>query len=498
MRRPLGTKTAADFAISLWRDQDGIILPYVTVMLVVIIGVAVLAIDGARLMSLQTQLQSGADALALTGAAELDRLPDAEMRAREAMTKLIANSTLFGTSSNRSVEISQVAFYSRLPESDDSPMTQAAPAAEATAARFLSVTVKPVSLNTILPAAVFGGSSTVSAGASAVAGFDQAICQGTPLFVCNPYEQPGMGYSEASRSLETSESQAAIRRRLIRLRQHGNSDNPYAAGDYGFLDASTIPTGTSGTLDALASARPAACFVQNGVAFRPAFLANARDAFNVRFDMYEGSMSGRQNDPDFRPSLNVRKGYVGGGGGANAGNCGATPGTNWPIGSPPNQASGLPLDLEWPFMNGRMGNGLWDFSTYWQVNHGADGRPPPLVNGEAATNADPPSRYEVYRYEIEHGYVADRSAGGESGAPACYGGGALSDAPDRRVLYAAIINCQSLSLRGGVEASTPVAAFGKFFLTLPLQGSQTDLYVEAIGLIRPGDRADFEMVQLYR
>jgi len=44
----------------------------------------------------------------------------------------------------------------------------------------------------------------------------------------------------------------------------------------------------------------------------------------------------------------------------------------------------------------------------------------------------------------------------------------------------------------------PVAAFGKFFLTLPLARFQTDLYVEMVGLVKPGDGADFDMVQLYR
>lgn len=57
---------------ALWADTDGVILPYVTVMLVVIIGVAVLALDGARFMYLQTELQNGADSLALSAAAELD------------------------------------------------------------------------------------------------------------------------------------------------------------------------------------------------------------------------------------------------------------------------------------------------------------------------------------------------------------------------------------------------------------------------------------------
>jgi hypothetical protein len=482
-------------ASAFWRDEDGIILPYVTVMLVVIVGVAVLAIDGARFMSLQTQLQNGADALALAGAAELDRMPDAESRAVTAMNTLLANSTIFGTGAGRNVQISHAEFYSRLPAGDNSPMSGGRRASEPVNARFLSVTVVPVSLNTILPAAIFGGSDTVSAGASAVAGFDQAVCPSTPLFVCNPYEQAGMNYSQASLALANAESQPAIRRRLIRLRQYGNSDVPYAAGDYGFLDAPTIATGQTGTMDALASARPAACFVANGVTIRQGELDNVREAFNTRFDLYQGSMSGRQNDPDFRPATNVRKGYIGGGGG---GACSATPAENWPIGSPPDQATGFPLDLDWPYMSGHMGNGLWDFSTYWQVNHGADGRAPPTIDGEAATNSNPPSRYEVYRYEIDHGYVGDHSPGGESGAPACYGGGRLSDNPDRRLLYAAIVNCESLGLRGGPETNVPVAAFGKFFLTLPLQSSQTDLYVEAAGLVKPGDGSDFEMVQLYR
>jgi hypothetical protein len=43
-----------------------------------------------------------------------------------------------------------------------------------------------------------------------------------------------------------------------------------------------------------------------------------------------------------------------------------------------------------------------------------------------------------------------------------------------------------------------VAAFGKLFLTLPLAQSQTDLYVELVGLVRPGDGVSFDVVQLYR
>jgi len=46
---------------SFWRDGGGMILPYVAIMLTVIVGMAALALDGGRFMSLQTQMQAAAD-----------------------------------------------------------------------------------------------------------------------------------------------------------------------------------------------------------------------------------------------------------------------------------------------------------------------------------------------------------------------------------------------------------------------------------------------------
>jgi len=490
---PSKQNTLANLARCFCADTQGLILPYVTMMLIVIIGVSVLALDGARYMSLQTQLQNGADALALAGAAELDRLPDARTRAVRAIENLVANGTLFGQ--ERRVQVLRVEFYSRLPADDSRPMSEGTLATDGTNARFVAVTVRPTTLTTLLPASFFGGANAVSAGAAAVAGFDQVVCQLTPLYVCNPSEVPGMSYEQASAALQEAAADPVSRRRLLRLRQYGDRNEPYAAGDYGFLQPAQMGSDTDEIMDAVAVERPDVCFIQNRVNFRLGALPAVREAFNVRFDIYEGSMSGRQNDPAYRPSLNVRKGYVGGGSSAA---CTARPGTDWPIGAPPGQVTGLPLDREWPFQGGRMGNGSWNFATYWQVNHGADGRVPPVIDGSTASNSNPPSRYDLYRYEIDQGYVGDRSPGGESGAPACYGGGILSDVPDRRVLYSAIVNCQSLGLVGSTQTNVPVAAFGKLFLTLPLQRSQTDLYVELTGLVKPGDDGNFEMVQLYR
>ena len=79
------------YARQFWSDDDGVILPYVAITLGVIIGLSALLLDGSRLMSVQTRLQNAADALALAGAAELDRRPDSIVRARMAVQDLIKN-----------------------------------------------------------------------------------------------------------------------------------------------------------------------------------------------------------------------------------------------------------------------------------------------------------------------------------------------------------------------------------------------------------------------
>ena len=195
---------------AFWGDTDGVILPYVTVMLVVIIGVSVLALDGARYMSLQTQLQNGADALALAAAAELDRTPTAIERASNAISK-------FGSGSNGNVKVAEIKFLSSLPARDSDPILPAHLTSDPTRAAFVEVTVEPIRMRTILPASIFGGSNVLTAGAQAVAGFDQVVCNFTPIFICNPFETPGMSYAQATEALVNASNDPAGQRKLIRL-----------------------------------------------------------------------------------------------------------------------------------------------------------------------------------------------------------------------------------------------------------------------------------------
>src|ERR1700733_13572374 len=106
----------------LWNDRDGVVLPYVAVMLIAIIGLSALALDASRLMSVQTQLQNAADALALAGAAELDRRPDSIIRAEAAIRGLIAN-PVSGTGIEQVAQVSNIDLLRSLPPSDDLPIT---------------------------------------------------------------------------------------------------------------------------------------------------------------------------------------------------------------------------------------------------------------------------------------------------------------------------------------------------------------------------------------
>jgi len=151
----------------LWTDTDGFILPYVTVLLIVIVGMSALALDGARYVSLQTQLQSGADQLALAAAAELNAQPDAIDRANAALTTTLASfqqSTLFGTGAYQTVTIASKFYLSDLPANDrttpiPSSLHVTEDATGSLLAHFVEVTVTPVAIPTIFPVSFFGGST---------------------------------------------------------------------------------------------------------------------------------------------------------------------------------------------------------------------------------------------------------------------------------------------------------------------------------------------------
>ena len=466
-----------------WRSKGGGVAIYVALLLPVLIMGAVIGVDAGRLYTLHTTLQQGADALALAGAAELDRKSSAITRANNAIATLVQNKQKFEASELTDITISQVRFLKDLPADDSAPIGSSHVTSDPRKVRFVEVTVTPGTLKTMFPASLLGGSDVATAAAQAVAGFDTAVCDFTPVYICNPYEGSGTSIFEAAKSPE-------MKRRLIALRQQGGSSSQYAPGNYGFLEPPTNP-GANELRDMLALVNPPACFLQSGVLLRPGFVATARDALNVRFDLYDGPMSGKKSNSAYRPSQNVRKGYSG-------------PNCNQDPAEPPDYM-GLPRDACFesgacPNMGGRMGDGDWNCQEYWATNFGSNPPPPGCIGTPSV------SRYDVYRYEIDHGLIANPSIGGETGAPQCYNAGELGDDPDRRILYGAVLNCQELDAEYGLSGSSspplPVEAFAKFFLTEPVgSGSDQDIFAELVGIIEPGNSSAGlvrDIVQLYR
>lgn len=459
---------------SLLTDTGGSAAVYVALTAATLVGVTALVVDGGRVMNLHTELQAAADSLALAGAAELDRRSDALTRAQRAINTLVANRQTLDAGGS-TVAVATVRFFSDLP-ADTSPLTAAFETTDPKQAHFVEVKVETRTMGTLFAQAVNWQAATATA--QAVAGFDDTVCNFMPLFMCNPFEGSGM-------TLEDVINDPDIRRRQIQMTSLAAGS--WFPGGFGYLEAPTGP-GASALGDALSMVKPPACYSGSSVDVKPGAMASMRHAMNVRFDMYEGSYNGKKNNPSYRPALNVTKGYVG------ASACNKNP-------AAPPVASGLPRDdcfatSSCPYMGGRMGDGQWDFDGYWAVNHPSVSAP----NGWSNLTPNLPSRYEVYRWEIDNGAIPNNGGGGENGNPECYSGGTLSDTPDRRVLYGAAIDCGSLGL-AGAATGVPVTAFVKMFITEPMPVPPDEsLYVEMISIIKPGTDDDIvrDTVQLYR
>ncbi|MFN4140911.1 pilus assembly protein TadG-related protein [Aestuariivirga sp.] len=524
---------------SLHADQSGMVLIYVTLLLPVIVGFALLAVDVGRFTTLQSSLQHGSDALALAGAAELDRRPDAITRSESAMNTFITRNKALFTSSAADVGWDDVetCYLSALPASDATPIDPATclprgTAAEietsSIAARFVQVIVDPKNYDTIFPASFIGAlSNTTSTSAEAVAGFQAAVCDFTTMFICNPYEESGnTNITEATELMKHFNRENGRLGRLINMKQTGGNNAQYFPGNFGFL----IPAGTSAnpgadTLrDNVAVVSPKACFLASGVELRTGAITAIRTGFNVRFDLYEGKLNGKKSHTDYRPAKNVRKGVWNDGGKGSACNPDDGNGVDDPNFSKLSRDTCF-ASSSCPYMGGRMGDGSWDRATYWKRAH-----------NQASWPSDLPSdatRYEVYQYELksEATLVKNDSNGapngGEYGNPRCWNGdqSKLSNTPDRRIFHAAILNCQALNassaygpIKGGSSNKLPVVAFAKFFITEPVQSANAanngkdpdrksdetvadgDVWAEMVGIDQPGsaDNVARDIVQLYR
>jgi hypothetical protein len=432
------------------------------------------------------------------------------------MTNLVANTDRFSTTNNQASLTypgSMTRRYLRsLPANDSDPIIAANvitdEVADAKEAQFVEVTVTPTGFAAIFPATFLSNSSVNSfnIGATAVAGFaGVVVCDMTPLFICNPF--PGSDLHDVANN-------QTFYRKGIKLVMGSTSWGP---GNMGFLRPEAVHGYGEGDLASdIARVDFPECVNSRGIYTQTGNITEkARAAFNTRFDMYGPHFSA--TDATVPPAPNIRRGYVFSPKNPNkAGtdSCAKEPAPADVAALNPKTFGGLTQDTAYPNFGGRLGNGLWDYESYKSANYWGSELDTFLdAGGNAYTNANPPSRYDLYKFEIDHNLVAKKSRGvaagtlpkdlyteGETGAPLCHA--TPSTDPDRRLIYAAIVDCDAYASElNGASGTIQAMAFASFFLTEPVVGAEVRAEVVDIdGNLGRGTMVDFakDNVQLYR
>lgn len=318
-RKPLLRPRAAHPApIPRKGDESGAIAIYVALMLPFLVGLSLLVIDGGRLFNLDTSLQNNVDALALAGAAELDRRPGAHVRACRSMQNLVSNKQLFVTS-NAQLDVacdsngnptatsdvgwcwlkSLPADHCKIDLTDNCQKNSTTSGSDCAydlstspeTSYYLQVKsrVQAADFSTIMPVALVNGKAPTGVRRSAVAGMARAVCQPTPLMICNPWEASGIDTVAELRTKIGS---------ITTAREYGGGSAAIGPGEFGLLDPSEVfdTCGNSGgivdTLTwQLAGGAAPSCKVQNGLCPKTGVIAKLDNAVNTRFDIYRSMNS---------------------------------------------------------------------------------------------------------------------------------------------------------------------------------------------------------------
>ncbi len=475
------------------RAEDGTVLVLWAMFLAVALGFLALSFDLGRVASTQSELQSYADQVALAAAGELDGRPDSITRATAAASGLVRDSQTYAQGANLLAGSGNyiLTFLSTLPTDDRAAAT--ATTTNAALARYVRVQVLDRSVVTGFAganAALTGRPGTnaqVNVAAVATAGMTSWACDITPLMFCLP--------NTSWRATNNIGQQLLLR---------SGGGNSWFPGNFGFMDVTAIATDPTGPCAGASGANLYECLVgaERGITqcirtdtftlqTQPGQRNGLAQAFNMRFDNYQGNSNRLSGNASYRPAANTVQGTRVGGSGCRSNN------------PPTSNALTLPRDsnidptLQNPI---RFGNRTYSWANYINTNHGGS-----FPAGTSATS----TRYQMYLAEI----AAARSrtapnnvplpGRNETGAPSCSRAGASPDL-ERRTVIAAAIDCSTLGTGGGRTTVTPLE-YVRIFLTEPVgvQGNEANIWGEVVGTAggvgsgaTTGAFNDF--VQLYR
>lgn len=483
------------------RHQRGAILIMTAVLIVVLIGVAALAMDIGRLVVLRSQIQNAADAAAIAAAVELDGQDGARDRAMAAAREAVKHDKSFAKLQDLlgidSLPNSAFAFYCMIGAEFDLAQDVAISggfcqgvaegALHVTAggdadAHYVRVNLDPALaadrftldliflpiLNLITP----GTATEAAVRAEAVAGRQVIQCHYPPMAICDPYE------GVAGKSFKEDMPIGAT----VTMRDQGGAN--WSPGNMGFLEPISGASGANAVADSLANPDDEDCATRRITTETGQMTQKTTSAINTRFDMY---------DSHFKES--------------------PPPGNwnNWP--PAPNIYEYLDVDVPVAIagLDGtRFSQPDWKYADAypdgWRAAQVAafgalDGTEPQPVGGQ------PPLRWDVYNWEISHSpqrILAEPISAHK--LPLCVAPAKPSDTtppscvtPERRTLIVAIIRCDVLGINGktAVLVNSP-DGFAEFFVyKKATEPSGAKISGEYIRWLEPGDRNTHVDVQLY-
>lgn len=528
-------------ASRLIADRSGAVAATVGLSLFALVAVGGIAFDYARLASLDSELQDGADQAALAGASQLDQTANSIARATAAAQALLTNRTLMANdknASNTAITIPTVVFYATKADAE----ANTNPVTSDLTAKFVRVVVAARKAYYALTPIV-GAFNSGDLHAEAVAGLGSAICKVPPVMICNPNEP------SSNADINYAFDANALSGYGLKLVTVGNGPSAWAPGNFGYLDTGSSTSNPNVELrEALGwTTAPGDCSGLDGVETRTGAGTPVTQALNTRFDIYEKASNGNgnaascPNGSSCAPSINTTKDVVRNGAPANGGKCGvpSNPTNEWEfpvkkysptsatadldltvaanvpdaMGYPRDKCHAISINGSCTYGGGtqtKIGNGAWDRNAYFLVNYGwTSAQWPGYLNSgiNPIPTTSAPSRYRVYQWEIDNRgnsvggktILANRNYGTGGGArtdykqPVCSSvqspsttgivpGGANVD---RRRISAAVLNCNASGVNGGGNTVYPVLKWVEMFLVEPsLQRANTDpndVYVEIIG-----------------
>lgn len=516
------------------REQDGYILVLGLVLMPFFLGLCLLIIDVGRGNNAHSDLSAAADSVALAGGRELDGRIGAIARAKAAMGQLNNSvSMLSRDASSPSISLVYadeigneftVVFLDDIPMSDDTPIGSTWLDAHSTMdsrdAKYIYVRVQSHNLETTFlnPANLLR--SSVPVAAIAIAKSQTAACNVSPMFICNPFEDVS-GDNSAIDPFQQNFAAGNLHGRIIKLRS--GSSGTSSPGNYGFLQVfdaeGNLKSGANALRDAFASDRNPTCSVSDTVTTKPGKTGGARNGYNVRFDIYEGSLK----SSNYSAALNVRKGYhLNKGGGKKGGKKGGG-GNDFCKKAEISEdvVMGFEDNFEWSGPNegiagAEVGKGDWPIMSYLEKIYSPHDLVAGNFDGEISLNsiyihnsfpdnpsnglaAAMPSRYDVYRHEVEYelykyptekeeyldenlsnDVLTPEQFNGESGEAIC-GDPNINPAIDRRVITLAVIDCLAQSAEGGGTNTYKVNSYANIFMVRPWEkGGDGTIDVEIV------------------